>query len=416
MECVIRLYYMELIGKGGIMKKLIIILFLFSSFAFGETTFNDIETHWGNDWITKIVSKNITSGYPDGTFRPDGTVTVNEFITFTIKALQTVDHDTYRLTSTSSDWAEPFRHVAISTGIIYEGQFDNFNRAIKREEMASIIIKANAKLNPMPQAHGEIANEVYDFYLVSDPYVNDMLQAIAEGFISGKSEVNSKMLVDPKGTATRGETAVLIVKLLEKDLRTPLVLDIPSTTFKSTRYNGPIKEKIDMTYYAAKNTEGKYVTEVFDIQHYFESFDHFRIDANYSYFSNMLTIDFKAKDAYEEFYTGSFWSIERNDIMFEYSEKQFAYGASPYFLLINASHWQTIDYDNTVDYIKGEYGEHVEWMFEYFFEEDKDIAINTFYSDLANEAISKVYIWNGRTVKISGKVGSIMMWFDEKVD
>ena len=130
----------------------------------------------------------------------------------------------------------------------------------------------------------------------------------------------------------------------------------------------------------------------------------------------MITVDFKALDKYKENYYGSFWSFERNDIIFEYNSKRFEREASPYSLIINSSPWHHIDYDNTVEYIKGEYGEHIEWMFEYFFKKDKEVALNTFYQDLANEAINKVYTWNGRTVKINGQVSSIVMLIDEKIN
>lgn len=44
-----------------------------------DTEFNDIKGHWAEETIIKFKEKNIISGYPDGTFRPDNSVTRAEF-------------------------------------------------------------------------------------------------------------------------------------------------------------------------------------------------------------------------------------------------------------------------------------------------------------------------------------------------
>lgn len=47
-------------------------------FAAGND-FSDVDGHWAEETIIKFKEKNIISGYPDGTFRPDNSVTRAEF-------------------------------------------------------------------------------------------------------------------------------------------------------------------------------------------------------------------------------------------------------------------------------------------------------------------------------------------------
>ena len=44
-----------------------------------DDNFTDIKGHWAEETIVKFKDKNIISGYPDGTFKPDNSVTRAEF-------------------------------------------------------------------------------------------------------------------------------------------------------------------------------------------------------------------------------------------------------------------------------------------------------------------------------------------------
>ncbi|MFO3797810.1 MAG: S-layer homology domain-containing protein, partial [Anaerolineales bacterium] len=49
-------------------------------------TFSDTAGHWAEDWIEALRAAGITSGYPDGTYRPDNPVTRAEMAVFLVKA------------------------------------------------------------------------------------------------------------------------------------------------------------------------------------------------------------------------------------------------------------------------------------------------------------------------------------------
>ena len=49
--------------------------------------FSDTRAHWARPQIDHLKSRELLSGYPDGTYRPDAFVSREEFVTLVIKAL-----------------------------------------------------------------------------------------------------------------------------------------------------------------------------------------------------------------------------------------------------------------------------------------------------------------------------------------
>jgi len=55
--------------------------------AGGKSLFTDIQGHWANDEIRSVEDKNWIIGYPDGTFRPDASITRGETVTIVNRVL-----------------------------------------------------------------------------------------------------------------------------------------------------------------------------------------------------------------------------------------------------------------------------------------------------------------------------------------
>jgi hypothetical protein len=49
-------------------------------------SFSDVGGHWAEDWIEQLKAEGITSGYPDGTYRPENQVTRAEMAVFLVNA------------------------------------------------------------------------------------------------------------------------------------------------------------------------------------------------------------------------------------------------------------------------------------------------------------------------------------------
>lgn len=58
-----------------------------ADYATGVSSFSDMAGHWSNPYVAYATSLGVIAGYPDGTFKPDATVTYDEAATMLVAAL-----------------------------------------------------------------------------------------------------------------------------------------------------------------------------------------------------------------------------------------------------------------------------------------------------------------------------------------
>ena len=172
------------------------------------TTWKDVAGNWAEKNIEKLVSMNAISGYPDGTFRPDNTVTRAEFVSLLVRAFKLPPQNGRVFADTKGQWAQN----AIATATYYEiasgiGN-DKFgsNDLITREQIAAMIVKA-AKLNTVT---GDIPYT--DTSDISGWAHNAVVTALKEGIIHGYPDNTLR----PQAPATRAEAVTIIVNALNK--------------------------------------------------------------------------------------------------------------------------------------------------------------------------------------------------------
>lgn len=103
-------YKPEKVVTRAEMAKLLIVALGMDEYVKGTyTSFSDVGNHWANSYIAYAASMGIIEGYPDGTFRPDNTVTYQEAVTMIVRALGYQDQ---YLTGT---W--PASHVSKAKGL-----------------------------------------------------------------------------------------------------------------------------------------------------------------------------------------------------------------------------------------------------------------------------------------------------------
>ena len=106
--------------------------------------FNDIKTHWARTNIEKLVVAGAISGYPNGSFKPDTTITRAEFATVLVRAfkLEAANGKTFK--DTVNHWAHNSIAAAAAAGIVSGYNADTFapDELITREQMAVMISKA----------------------------------------------------------------------------------------------------------------------------------------------------------------------------------------------------------------------------------------------------------------------------------
>jgi hypothetical protein len=71
----------------GEMAKIIVCALGLEDYAAGASSFSDMAGHWSDKYVAYAVSLGIINGYPDGTFKPDNTVTYDEAAKMLVAAL-----------------------------------------------------------------------------------------------------------------------------------------------------------------------------------------------------------------------------------------------------------------------------------------------------------------------------------------
>ncbi|WP_146226653.1 S-layer homology domain-containing protein [Aneurinibacillus soli] len=170
--------------------------------------FADIQGHWAQSHIQQLVQSGAVSGYPDGTFKPNQTITRAEFVSMVVKAfgLQAKEKQGYAFTDTQNHWAKAAIETAYTNGIIngYNTTTFGVNDTITREQMA--VILTNIKKNGTEGKQLSFK----DTASISTWAQKAVSQAVEEGIITGYPN----QTFQPKKVATRAEAVTMIVNAL----------------------------------------------------------------------------------------------------------------------------------------------------------------------------------------------------------
>lgn len=178
-----------------------------------EKNFKDITDHWGKSYICKLSALEIISGYGNGNFGPNDTLLAAQYIKMIVMALGFKPE----IPSKQQYWI-PFVNIAVDEGLIREGEIKDYSQPITRELAAAIAFRALMKFEKYP-AEDEVwydynVSKITDYQLISDKYKNDVVMAYRMGLVVG-----SNNLYVPQGTLTRAQAAVIINKIIDKNIR-----------------------------------------------------------------------------------------------------------------------------------------------------------------------------------------------------
>jgi hypothetical protein len=207
-----------------------------------EGTFSDIQGHWAQEEIQAAIDQGWVDGYPDGTFRPNATITRAEFVKMLLSATHlTPDSETIQwmkkdltifrrnetapekarmtytptLNDTANHWLtkQGWTEAALTFGLIvpsdYSGKNFQPNKNIQRYEIAVMADRALGLVYPASQ---ELTQPLSfsDQDTIQDwakGYVNEAVNA---GVVSGYPDGS----FGPKRTATRAEAVVMVSRML----------------------------------------------------------------------------------------------------------------------------------------------------------------------------------------------------------
>lgn len=198
-----------------------------------SSSYTDIpDNHWAYTEIKELNLRGIMMGYPDGKFRPDNSITREEFATAAIKALGLDDHvvlDTLAFDDFyPEDWAWEYVQNAYYFGLLTHPRRDENGLYLFRPEdnilrAHAIIIAVNAlKTNPITEKKAKAVLE----------YAYDDFYKIPKWFLMGaaKARLLDMLVIDPRKNTrlidydkaiTRAETAVLLYNMIEEARTNP---------------------------------------------------------------------------------------------------------------------------------------------------------------------------------------------------
>ena len=183
-----------------------IIIMLFAVNA-AATELPDITGHWAEDDVRELVEMGAITGYPDGTYRPEGTITRAEFSSVLRGALGLGEAEGTTFPDTAGHWGQGRIEALIQEGIIdtdLYGQYYRPDGSITREEIAMMTVRMLGDLT------GSIDIPFLDADKVGAGFTQYVAEAYARGIITGYPDDTFR----PKGTATRAEAAVMAIRAL----------------------------------------------------------------------------------------------------------------------------------------------------------------------------------------------------------
>jgi len=128
--------------------------------------FKDVRGHWAEQTISQMAQQGLLDGFPDGTFRPEDTVTADQFVKIVLLAFtdmypngernwkpeflqalsssnRSILQQDYRdftfKPNTVGYWAKPYLDLASDLHFISKGQFPDYKANLKREDVAEIL-------------------------------------------------------------------------------------------------------------------------------------------------------------------------------------------------------------------------------------------------------------------------------------
>ena len=153
-----------------------------------------------------MINARVISGYPDGTFQPDKTISRAEFTVMLVKALKLEPKADSDFKDTAAHWARESVSTAAAHGLIsgYDQNTFRPDHLITREQAAVIIARA-AQL----EAEDQPLNFT-DAQQIASWALSGVTAAVNKSYLSGYPDNSFR----PQGNTTRAEAAVIIAKLL----------------------------------------------------------------------------------------------------------------------------------------------------------------------------------------------------------
>ena len=175
-------------------------------FCVNACAFSDVQSgSWYYDNVTDMTNQGYLSGYEDGTFRPDGTVTKAELVSIVgrIAGLQ-------ESAKQNNHWADGMVQTALTKGLFDWDEIPPtaqiYDEPITRQLAVKIVM--NAFFKEERGDYNRVSSSVSDFAQLDGRYYDSMIAAYCKGIVYGDDKGN----LNPKSSITRAEACAIIMR------------------------------------------------------------------------------------------------------------------------------------------------------------------------------------------------------------
>lgn len=181
----------------------------------GSASFTDVaQGVWYHNNIMILVDKGVINGYPDGTFKPDGTITRAEFVKLVIAAIGVP-----AWLDNGKSWPANVISVATDKKInLYGEDVAEWNKPINRADMAKIAMDGLYEIAGKPvAAKKNISNILKDKKVVETSGRSDAIyEAMSIGILNGNGlDENGYTEYKPLNNSKRSEASTIILNMLK---------------------------------------------------------------------------------------------------------------------------------------------------------------------------------------------------------
>lgn len=172
-----------------------------------------IVEHYAVREITQATNIKVIAGYEDGTFRPNNSISREEFIKMLMVLATNKTFDFESVDTNYNSWAGKYVSIAEMQGIIEPGTYtdETLKKPITRLEMVMMLSKTQIKMKGIPQ--NQLGSLVYsDIKSLTDDEKDLLLHAVKYDLLEGMSDGTST-LFEPNKNLTRGEAAAALMRI-----------------------------------------------------------------------------------------------------------------------------------------------------------------------------------------------------------
>lgn len=177
----------------------------------GAAVFSDIGSHWGAPYILAANADGQLSGFPDGTFRPDETMTRGQLFSLVARSVPAAQVAQPQVPA-GAHWAADAVLRLEATDLINRGTAltaAHLDAPVSRAEVAQVLARAAGWRIP-PSSHNRLLHDIG-----GRPDASWITAAVASGLLAGYPDGR----FGPEGHLTRAEAAVIVRRLADPSLR-----------------------------------------------------------------------------------------------------------------------------------------------------------------------------------------------------